>query len=243
LLSLDRSVGSKLRALTPVARSAKQKDAAGLGALAYAYRQGDKLALSFAPNQRMLRIVSEALGRPGDFFRWVFSEAKSENGAEIVRAAQQYLPAATWEWDKACILAGALLASVGFVPNLPRTTATVGTEDFPYWVALDKHTDEGKIALREVSAEIGASYRRLLWASFYCESACVNELESSPWFDAERTWRLSRAGLSYEEAQELWNRANVRLRDRLAAEAAVLRMIIEEVNAAPSSSAAQSSFL
>lgn len=235
LLSIDRGLESKLRALKSIAQSAKQKDAAGLGALAYAYRQGDGSTLSFAPDQRILRMVSEAIGRPRDFFRWALGEAESEDSARIVRAAQLYLPAATWEWDKACILAGGLLATVGSIPNLTRTTATAGMEDFPYWVALDKHTDEGKIALREVAAEIGVNYRQLLWASFYCESARVNKLELSPWFDAECAWRLSRAGLTYGEAQELWLRASVHLRERLAAEAAVLRTIVEEMQPARAS--------
>lgn len=228
-LHLDRSLECKLRMLNLIANSTKQKDAAGLGALAYAYRQGDSSTLSFAPNQRMLRIVSEALRRPKDFLRWAQKQAGDEQSAQIIRAAQLYLPAATWEWDKACILAGGLLAAIGIVPISTDTTKKIDAENFPYWVALDKHTDEGKVALREVAAKIGVSYRKLIWASFYCESAIVNKLEPSPWFAAECAWRLDRTGLTYEGAQELWSIASSHIQERLRPATAALRKLVKDI--------------
>jgi hypothetical protein len=71
LLSIDPSLSSKRTALLSVTNAAKQKDAAGLGALAYAYREGDASMTDCVPNRRILGIVSEALRRPGAFFDWV----------------------------------------------------------------------------------------------------------------------------------------------------------------------------
>lgn len=100
--------------------------------------------------------------------------------------------------------------------------------EFPYWVALDKHTPEGKTVVHEVATEMRSSYRRLIWASFYCESASVDRLLPSPWWDAEKTWRLRRAGLTLEAAEELWSRARPRVSERLETGAAALKEFVEK---------------
>jgi hypothetical protein len=248
LLSVDQGTLRKLDLLVVASKSAKQKDAAGLGALAQAYREGDRSMLACVPDQRMLKMVAEALGRPAEFFRWAVGASTSQQSRQTIEAAQRYLSVATWEWDKACILAGALHATVaspslameespaGHPPALQECPAPAAP-DFPYWVALDKHTDEGKAALRDIAKVLNVSYRQLTWTSFYCESAQVNELVPSPWFSAERTWRLTKAKLSYEAAQELWGRASVLVRERLQGEGEALRRLVES---APSAHTVQS---
>lgn len=227
LLAIDRSLASKLGPLRSVTTSVKQKDAAGLGALAYAHREGDNSMLGYVPDHRTLRIIAAALARPDDFWRWIPTECQSEDCGAIVQAAQRYLPVATWEWDKACILAGALLATKGANVGVDWKPATKKVDDFPYWVALDKHTDQGKAVLRAAAKDLKVSYRQLIWASFYCESAQVNELLPSPWFVAERTWRLARASITYEGAEELWLRGSKLVKARLAEEAETLKAMIE----------------
>src|SRR5579872_4450656 len=63
-LKVHQEASSKLSALLSVTTHSKQKDAAGLGALAYAYQEGDRSMLDCIPDQRMLKIVSEAMRRP-----------------------------------------------------------------------------------------------------------------------------------------------------------------------------------
>ena len=226
-LSVDRELSSKRNALLSVTKAAKEKDAAGLGALAHAYQEGDQSMLDSVPDRHMLKIVSEALQRPKAFFEWVLSQAKAQRTTDVIKSAQRYLAAATWQWDKACILAGALLATISDVPTIAPADTPLG--EFPYWVALDKHTPEGKVALAEVAKQVNSSYRRLIWASFYCESASVNRLLPSPWWDTERMWRLRRAGLSSDAAEELWSRARPLVRQRLEREAASLKRFVEAV--------------
>jgi hypothetical protein len=226
-LSINPGLSSKLAALTSVARATKQKDAAGLGALAHAYHEGDKAIAECVPDRRHVKIVSEALRRPEAFFEWAVAQSTSERATNIIRSAHNYLPAATWQWDKACILAGALLAAIDDVPTIESADAP--PEEFPYWVALDKHTPGGKIALAEIAKQLNSSYRQLIWASFYCESASVNRLSWSPWWIAERTWRLRRAGLSLGAAEELWSRARPLMRERLGAEADAVQKFVDAV--------------
>jgi hypothetical protein len=226
-LSIDRELPSKLRILVSVAEASKQKDAAGLGALAHAYQEGDKSMLGTVPDERALKIVAEALTRPHDFFGWVLGQSQSQQSKSIIRAAERYLAVATWQWDKACILAGALLATVSEIPSIHSANTPNLEKEFPYWTALDKHTDEGKAALREVAKLLRIAYRQLIWVSFYCESAAANKLLPSPWFEAERAWRFERAGLSLESATELWFRARPLVRKRLEAQARALRELVD----------------
>src|SRR5712672_489193 len=59
-LSISRELPSKMSALLRVTAAAKQKDAAGLGALAFAYKEGDNSILGLVPDQRALKIIAEA---------------------------------------------------------------------------------------------------------------------------------------------------------------------------------------
>jgi hypothetical protein len=223
-LAVGRELSSKRAALLSVTGAAKQKDAAGLGALAYAYQEGDQSMLDCIPDQYTLRLVAEAIKRPQEFFEWVVGRSKAQESTDAILSAKHYLPVATWQWDKACILAGALLATVADMRMNPAETPT---EEFPYWVALDKHTPEGKVALAEVARQVNVPYRQLIWASFYVESSCVNCLLPSMWWEAERTWRLRRAGLSLNAAVDLWSRARPFVRQRLEVEAASLKKFVE----------------
>jgi hypothetical protein len=225
-LAVGRELSSKRAALLSVAKAAKQKDAAGLGALAYGYSEGDRSMLDCVPDQFTLRLVAEALKRPPEFFEWVIGQSKVQESTNVILSAQRYLAVATWQWDKACILAGALLATMGEMATSP---AVAPTDEFPYWVALDKHTPEGKVALAEVAREINAPYRQLIWASFYFESTRVNHLSPSVWWEAERTWRLRRSGLSLNAAEDLWSYARPLVRLRLEGEASYLKKFVETI--------------
>lgn len=224
-LSLSREPETRRAAIVEVAKAEKQKDAAGLGALAYAYHEGDTAMLDVVPGDWPIRMVSEALDRPDAYFEWAASHCESDAAKSVVAAARRYLAAATWGWDKACILAGAFLAATGDVPSCGA--GPVFTSGFPYWVALDKHTPEGKLVLQELSTEVGVSYRQLIWAGFYFESATTNSLAESRWWTAEMTWRLRKAGLTAASGAAIWERVRSSLSDRLATQAQALQATVE----------------
>lgn len=227
-LSLEPGLESKLRVLQKVAQTTKQKDAAGLGSLAYAFSEGERGVLEFVPDVRAVEIVAEAVSQPKAFFDWIQARCQSAEALHIVDIAQRYLPAATWGWDKACIIAGAFLAATCTIPDCRHNSVTDGV--FPYWVALDKHTPQGKAALRQVAQENGISYRQLMWSSFYYESAKVNAMEESPWWSAEKAWRLANAGIGITGAEELWNTYRNRVSEQLKSDAQHLQVLIETAN-------------
>ena len=80
-------------------------------------------------------------------------------------------------------------------------------ENFPFWAALDKHTPQGKIGLREVANKTRIPWRQLNWASFYFASANVNELAPSRRWKNEVELRLGKVGLSVHEAESIWAKA------------------------------------
>ncbi len=225
-LSLSTKFDSKLSALLRVTSATKQKDAAGLGALAYAFSEGNRSMLGVVPNSRALHIVSEALLRPLPFFEWAKNQCTSSTALQIIDAARRYLSVATWGWDKACIISGAFLATTTAIPEC-KVVPNIDNK-FPYWVALDKHTPQGKEILHQIAQEYLLSYRHLIWSSFYNESAKVNAIEESPWWNAERAWRLSRAGLSNNDAEQLWARFRDIVAERLEPEAEELRKLVED---------------
>jgi hypothetical protein len=121
-----------------------------------------------------VKIVAAAIDRPSNFFEWAFGLCKSESATRIVATARSYLSTATWPWDKAFMLAGAYLAATEAIPKLLTDVSSSPDIEFPFWVTFDKHTDEGKVALRVASKQLGCTYRQLIWADFYFESALVN---------------------------------------------------------------------
>jgi hypothetical protein len=225
-LVLERGEESKAKALADVAKAQKHKDAAGLGALAYAHHEGDRSVAETVQDLLSVKIVSEALDRPPEFFAWAKSQVNRDRNAAIVENARRYLAAATWGWDKTCILAGAYLATRSDVPSASTLGPETAHPTFPYWVALDKHTPEGKEALRRVCTKIGASYRQVIWAGFYFESAVTDSLAPSPWWETEKGWRLRKAGLTEESAAKLWASVRVELINELAPVTAQLESLV-----------------
>lgn len=193
--------------LESVAVARKNKDAAGLGSLAYAASEGDSQAIQKTHDPIAVKIVAAALKRPDGFFKWAITECNSEDQLAVVLASQRFISRASWPWDKAFMAAGAYLSCQGNVPQC-QPSNNLPSVPFPYWTAVDKHTPQGKTALRRVASNLGISERALEWASFYFESAVTNELSPSPWWVCESKWRFDSLGLSLEAAENIWTEAS-----------------------------------
>jgi hypothetical protein len=216
-LAIDKSISSKMDILAKVARSFKQKDASGLGALAWAYHEGDRSMVDLVPDPKLLPVISDALQDPARFFEQLRLQSPKAVGNSVVNAAQKYLPSVSWGWDKACLLSAGLFSSISGIP--PVRSASTPRGLFPFWVALDKHTPQGKEAIRGIARKLGISAIQLRWVSFYSESTCVNEITPSPWYDAEKKWKLLNQGLSIEDVENIWRNARDLVRNELREEA------------------------
>ena len=195
----------------------KNKDAAGLGSLAYAASEGNLNAIHKSHDPVAVKIVAAALKRPESFYKWAISECIAEEQLVVVLASQRYISKASWPWDKAFMVAGAYLSCRGEVPQ-PQLSTLSPSVPFPYWVAVDKHTPQGKTALRRVASDLGMPERILEWASFYFESAISNDLCPSPWWKSESEWRFDSLGISLEDAKSLWACASPHIENTVKAQ-------------------------
>lgn len=191
-------------ALVRTAKATKVKDAAGLGSLGYALSQGDQSVLAGGEADRHIKIIASAISRPHDFWAWVSSQCFQAQHQAVVEAAQKAYRRGGWPWDRAFMQAAAYLAVTEGVPSVQPASAV--RRRFPFWVALDKHTPEGKKILSAVAKEVKVPFRHVVWTSFYFESATNNGDAPSPWWEREIEWRFRRVGLSYTEAERIWKR-------------------------------------
>lgn len=196
-----------LSQLESVARTVKVKDAAGLGALAYAYSEGDFSTLSGKSSfDKAIKFIAEAIKKPDEFWIWAQNESRDENRLRLLETARKAYSKGGWPWDKAFMLAAAFLTVTNGIPEVYTVDDTQSAE-FPYWVALDKHTPQGKKALSKAAEMLGLPSKKIIWVSFYLESAKTNESLPSEWWILETEWRLRKIGLDFEEARSIWEKA------------------------------------
>lgn len=215
--------------LCEVAAAMKNKDAAGLGSLAQAAVEGDATAIEQALEPVAVKIVAAGLKRPESFFKWAMGECSSEEQAEIVLAARRFFGRASWPWDKAFMVAGTYLSIRAEVPQVSRPEQ-LPLVPFPYWIAVDKHTPQGKIALRKIALTLHFPEQRLQWASFYFESAKTHASMTSPWWDCETKWRLAALGLSLDEAQDMWAKASPHVESAVQSQTDLLLQLVSRPN-------------
>lgn len=199
------NIDSILDTLTNTAKAIKVKDAAGLGSLAYEYSTGDCSVLLNVPEDKSIEQVCKAIKEPEKFWDWTKKTCSTNEQLALVESAHKAYRRGGWPWDRAFMQAAAYLAvstnKLEVLPSAPKQ------ESFPLWVALDKHTVQGKAALREAAKIIGLSVRQITWISFYFESALLNEATDSYWWSREISWRLSRFDLDYDKAKAIWSKA------------------------------------
>ena len=202
---LDEQHAAIRDVLSRAAICAKFKDATGLGSLAYALSEGDDSVLTGSDEDADIKHVSAAIQREKKYWEWLISQCSSDSTNRLVKRASVAYRKGGWPWDRAFIQAAAYLAVKDGLPKLHDGSKT--ESKFPFWVALDKHTPQGKTALSKAAKETGFSWRQLNWVSFYCESGLVYNLTPSRWWNREVEWRLGKVGLSLDEAKSMWTKA------------------------------------
>ncbi len=203
-----------LRVLKQVALSVKMKDATGLGSLAYELSEGATSILTGETEDRDIKMVAKAIKNPEGFWNWVIQKCPSNDlSLEFVHAAKEAHQKGGWPWDLAFMQAAAYLTVTREFPTEGELSHK--SLDCPLWVSLDKHTAQGKEALRQAAQSLKIPYRQLTWISFYCESALTNESTESYWWSREIGWRLNGVGLTHQQANDIWQKARVIIEEAL----------------------------
>jgi hypothetical protein len=214
-LLFNKKFHSKVAALIRIAHCFKARDATGLGYLAYAYAQGDATVLDDTADDKVIRIVANAIQRPDDFWQWIAWQKTSTRQKILLDNATRFRKTGL-PHDKAVIQAGAYLAVTGDLPQIKPGQPS--DTKFPYWVAFDHHTIEGQRALRDIARDLHISLPQLEWTFFYFEGALTNGEITSKWWDRYCRWHFEKIGLPAGEAHLLWEPAKVQVVETLAQE-------------------------
>jgi hypothetical protein len=212
-LVFNRRFHSKVAALVKVTQSTKAKDAAGLGSLGYALSRGDQTVLTDSPDDKHIRIVAGAIERPKDFWAWIDSQAKSDVHKAIIENASRFKNAG-FPWQRAFVVAGVYLGVAQGFPDVKQPVA--GDTPFPYWIALDQQTPQGRRVLRDIARDLHIQMPQLIWASFYFEGSRTNQALPSKWWQKACDWRFRKVGILAEEAHLLWEPAKIQVMAALA---------------------------
>ena len=204
---------SKVAALIRVARARKARDATGLGLLAYALAQGETSVLNHSVGDHAVKLIAKAIRHPGDFWEWVPAQAADHRCQALIANAGRYREGGR-PHDKAVVQAAAYLAVNAPLPD--PTPAPAADDPFPHWVVFDRHTSEGKRALRDVARDLHIPLPQLEWCFYYFEGAAANAETPSPWWRRYCQWHFDRVGMREEEARLLWEPSRAQIADALA---------------------------
>ena len=193
----------------------KNKQAAGLGSLAYALTQDDRSVLDGHKLGDDILKVARGLDDPKKFISRLKDQSLDESSRILLESAQKGIKKASWPWDKAFVVAAAYLAVKDGVSSIEKSDIEIDIDNFPFWAAIDKHTEDGKQVLKKTAAELKQNQNRVSWCSFYFESAVLNEFQLSNWWELEMTWRLGKTGLSIDQGIDLWHLARPIVEEKL----------------------------
>jgi hypothetical protein len=220
-LNFNRKFHSKVAALIRVTRAMKSRDASGLGYLAHALNEGDVSVLINSADDKHIKIIANAIQRPDDFWRWIGEQKKPDTQTDALVANAHRFRREGLPRDRAVIQSAAYLAVTGQLP--PRQDVEPIDQAFPYWVAFDKNTAEGKLVMRDVARDLHITLPQLEWTCFYFEGAKTNGEIRSRWWERHNQWRFEKIGLPVEEAHLLWEPAKPQVIQGLAEDSRQLK--------------------
>lgn len=195
-----------IKILESTCNSIKNKNAAGLGSLAYEFSKGDRSMMSGTETDEPILRIASAIQSPQPFWERIQNNVSNEVQGQIVNSAFKSYRRGGWPWDRAFMQAAAYLSISAEIPVINKAQAPlIEVDQFPFWIAIDKHTDIGKKALKELATKKDIKYQALGWINFYFEGALTNQTEYSYWWEREKTWRFHKLGLSLSSAQQIWD--------------------------------------
>lgn len=213
--------------LAQATTSRKRKDAFGLAGLRGYWEQDKRHRPALSPQSLAVledMVATSHLGRR--LWPSLRERASSSDAMTMVEAAHRSSRRMTGEFDKALMAAAAIAAIHYGTPDVPRSDVVL---PLPPFVALDRHTGPGKLALLELSGSTGVSLDVLYTLNFWCEGASLNEEVDSELHRAVKQDALNSIGMTADEAQALWNRLRPAYETTVASAARIFRDHIKGV--------------
>lgn len=196
--TLPTLVGLLVQATT----SRKQKDAFGLAGLRGYWEQDKRHRPALSPQSLVVledMVATSHLGRR--LWPSLRERAPSSDAMAMVETAHRASRRMTGEFDKALMAAAAIAAIHYGALDVPRSGVVL---PLPPFVALDRHTGPGKLALLELSGSTNVPLDVLYTLNFWCEGASLNEEADSELHRATKQDALNSIHKTEDEAQALW---------------------------------------
>lgn len=190
----------------------KNKNADGLADLAIKLHKGKNVSnVGGVKEQKAIKSVANAINNQLAFWDWIKKEDSYKKNKQRIDAAERDITRAAYDNDKVMMLAAAYL-TVRY--PIPKTQFTNPNNDsnFPYWIAVDKHTSIGKQIYSMACKNINLDYDHGKKLGFYLEGGNVNQITDSPFWDHIRDWQLEEMGYTLTEAQKDWDKLSQELR-------------------------------
>ena len=189
----------------------KNKNADGLADLAIKLHKGKNVSnVGGVKEQKAIKSVADAIDNQVAFWDWIKKEDSYKKNKQRIDAAERDITRALYDDDKVMMLAAAYLSIRYPIPDTKFTTPN-NDPNFPYWIALDKHTAIGRNILLDACQKINLNYhtgKRLL---FYLEGGKVNQINHSPFWDLLVNWQIDQMGYTLVDAKKVLNQLEQQL--------------------------------
>ena len=108
------------------------------------------------------------------------------------------------------------------VPQLLTAEAN-RDKDFPYWIAIDKHTSVGKEVFIKADDKYSTRAGRL---AFYFEGSLCNKITSSPFWELAKKWEVENMGYTFSQAHSRWNELKPKIVELTKVDAEELKLVM-----------------
>jgi len=182
----------------------KNKNCDGLAYLAKRLNQYNRSALTGTEKEKeAIRKVAEAANNPVSFWKWVRKQPDYEKNKQRIDAAEKAMPKPHMKKDKVIMLAAAYLSVTYPIPDTEDIEPN-NDSDFPYWIAIDKHTSIGAERIIEASESMDLEPSCGMHLGFFLEGAICNQIKDSQFFELAKKWQMNHMGYTLEKAEEKW---------------------------------------
>jgi hypothetical protein len=188
-----------------IARSVKNKNVAGLAALASEYRKGnngllDGIGIEEKDN---IKSIANAIDTPKQFWNFIRDLPGYQGNYNRIESAIEATAKASFEHDKLLMYAATCLIAENQIPETQFADPT-NEHTFPYWVAFDKHTDAGRDIIIRSSNRIKLDSYKGGELAFYFEGSLCNQIVDSPYWEHLKKWKIGKLGFNLYTAQQKW---------------------------------------
>jgi hypothetical protein len=205
-INLNCSNYELLQQYKTLARTIKNKNADGLADLARKLNEYEYSALvGNEEEKKAIQSVANAMIYPDQFWEWIRSQPKYSDNKQRIEQARKDVNKKTIPDDSSMMYAAAYLAVKYPIPET-QSMEPDNDEDFPYWIAVDKHTSVGREIYIEACNSINIMPMRGMHLGFYLEGGVCNKVVNSPFWDHMVNWYLNHIGYAMEEAKDQWEK-------------------------------------